>query len=101
MPTMAQAMPTGSAVLAPSASESRQSRIVSRPPFDSAFQPISAASATATGRMPHSKNEAPTRPSATHMMTLSAGEGRPRMTEPPRISRTVSARPMVPANRGV
>ena len=50
MPTMAQAMPTGSAFFAPSASESTQSRSVSRPPRKSA-QAATSAPMTSASRL--------------------------------------------------
>ena len=62
MPTMAQAIPTGRAVLAPSASASRVRSSVSRPPRNRAQRAISTASAMTTGRMPYSKKAAAERP---------------------------------------
>ena len=72
MPTMAQAMPTGSAFLAPSASDSMQMTSVSRPPLKKRQAATSAPMTSARMLTPNLMKEAAARPSAIQNTTRKA-----------------------------
>ncbi len=101
MPTMAQAMPTGSALRAPSASESTQIISVSRPPLTKKQTATSTSITTARTLTPYSRKLAAAIPSAIQNTTRNAIGPICAAIGIPRMSTMVNASPMVPAKIGV
>src|SRR5688572_5056278 len=97
MPTMAQAMPTGSAFFAPSARESMQMTSVSRPPLKNRQAATSAPSTSTNMSTPYFMKEAAARPSAIQNTMRKANGPMSAASGVPRMSTMVSARPIVPA----
>jgi hypothetical protein len=101
IPTTAQAIPTGSAVFAPSANASLQSINVFLPPLDKKFQTIKTSNVNIITEEPILKKPEDTKPRAIQKINLIVFDENPKAIELPKIKKVVRINPIVPEYSGV
>ena len=101
IPTIAQASPTGKAVLAPSAKESLQSIKVFFPPLTKKFQTNNINKVAIIIVVPNLKKEEAINPNAIQKINLFTLDEKPRVMDAPRIKKVVKIKPIIPAYKGV